>query len=473
LPLRRPINSRDLRVIAAMPQVATEQQWKSKYRELVDELEDKERAWSRLEAALRAACGKLAMAALGQSPELDAAIDHVMAVLRTDPTTLNLESSMTGLMRALKAESAVEAKSAPPKSPVVIVPTASAVTDEIVSLLRALVRRLAEMPPLAETAATLARRIEIGVPENGWEPFLRSVADAVGEVVTALEAKRRELEVFLEQVTQQLAEFEDFTRWQAGAAQSRRDDAAGLELTVQTEIVHLQREVVASPDLVYLKTKVQTRLDNVARELVEFRRKEDRRRAEDERRASELKNEVSKLKGRTDELIKLCAEQETRLMIDSLTGAHSRYAYERRLEEEFRRWQRHSQPLSFSIWDIDLFKGINDSYGHEAGDRLLRGVTDLFGRHKRAEDFLARIGGEEFVLLLPMTSLEAAQAVADKLRAAVDTAAFRHHGEPVHVTVSAGLTEFRLGDTPTTVYERADGALYQAKQQGRNRCFSS
>ena len=103
---------------------------------------------------------------------------------------------------------------------------------------------------------------------------------------------------------------------------------------------------------------------------------------------------------------------------------------------------------------------------------MLRGVADLFGRSKRAEDFLARIGGEEFVLLLPMTSLDAASAVAEKLRVGVETAAFRHHGEPVHVTVSARLTEFRAGDTPTSVYERADRALYQAKQQGRNRCIA-
>jgi diguanylate cyclase len=456
-----------------MPQVATEHQWKDKYRELVGELEDKERAWAKLEAALRAAAGKLAVAALGRSPELDAAIDHVMAVLRTDPTALNLDSSMTGLVRALKAESAVEAKSAPTGTAaggVVIVPTASAVTDEIVSLLRALVRRLAEMPPLAETAATLGRRLEIGVPEGGWEPFLRSVADAVGEVANRLESQRRELEEFLEQVTQQLAEFEDWTRWQAGAAQSRRDDTAGLELTVQAEMVDLQREVVSSPDLAYLKTKVQARLDNVAQQLREFRRKEDRRHAEDERRASELAKEVSKLRGRTDELAKICAEQESRLMIDSLTGVHSRYAYERRLDEEFQRWQRHAQPLSFSIWDIDLFKRVNDSFGHEAGDRLLRGVADLFERNKRAEDFLARIGGEEFVLLLPMTTLEAARSVAQKLRVTIEAAAFRHHGEPVAVTISCGLTEFRAGDTATAVYERADRALYEAKAQGRNRC---
>ena len=456
-----------------MAQVATEQQWKDKYRELVRELEDRERAWSKLEAALRAAAGKLAMAALGQSKELDAAIDHVMATLRTDATALNLDSSMTGLMRALKAENAVEQRSAPAGSPVVIVPTASAVTDEIVSLLRALVRRLAEMPPLVETAALLTRRLEIGVPEGGWEPFLRSVADAVGEVVKALDAQRRELEDFLEQVTRQLAEFENWASWQAGTARSRHDDTVGLEQTVQVEMQVLHQEVASSPDLAYLKTRVQARLDGVANQLREFRHKEEKRHAEDERRASDLRSEVAKLKGRTAELTEICAEQETRLMIDSLTGTHSRYAYERRLDEEFQRWQRHSQPLAFSIWDIDSFKRINDSFGHEAGDRLLRGVADLFARSKRGEDFLARIGGEEFVLLLPMTTLEAATSVAEKLRKTVETAAFHHHGQPVAVTISCGLTDFRAGDTPTAVFERADRALYEAKGQGRNRCVSA
>jgi diguanylate cyclase len=455
-----------------MANVATEQQWKTKYRELVDELDDKERAWGKLESALRVAAGKLAVAAMGRSPELDAAIDHVMAVLRTDPTALNLDSSITGLVRALKVDSALETKSAPPAAGVVIVPTASAVTDEIVILLRALVRRLSEMPPLADTAAMLTRRLEIGVPEGGWEPFLCSVADAVGEVVTALAAQRHELEQFLEQVTQRLADFENWTQWQTGVAQSRRDDTLNLQHTVEAELVTLEQEVVLSPDLEYLKTKVKSRLDGVASQLLEFRHNEERRQAEDEQRSSELRKEVAKLKGKTDELSKICAEQERRLMTDSLTGAHSRYAYERRLEEEFQRWQRHSQPLAFSIWDIDLFKGINDSYGHEAGDRLLRGVTELIAKHKRAEDFLARIGGEEFVLLLPMTSLEAAAASAEKLRAVIEAAAFRHHGEPVKVTISSGLTEFRSGDTPTAVYERADRALYQAKQQGRNRCVS-
>jgi diguanylate cyclase len=456
-----------------MAQVATENQWKDKYRELVREVVEKERAWGALEAALRGAAGKLAIAASGQSAELDAAIDHVTAVLRTDPTALKLDLSMTGLMRALQAKAVPETKSGPPGAPVVIVSTTSAVTDEIVALLGALVRRLAEMPPLAEKAVKLSRRLETGVPESGWEPFLRSVADAVGSVVTALEAQRGELEDFLDQVTQQLSGFENWAEQQADATQSRHDDTAGLEQTVQVEMRALHQEVVSSLDVGYLKTRVQVRLDGVAQQIREFRDKEQRRHAEDEQRTSELRGEIAKLKGRTAELAEICAEQESRLMIDSLTNTHSRYAYERRLDEEFQRWQRHSQPLSFSIWDIDSFKRVNDTYGHDAGDRLLRGVADLIGRNKRAEDFLARLGGEEFVLLLPMTSLEAAKNVAEKLRVSVAHAAFRHHGEAVPVTISCGLTEFRAGDTPAAVYERADRALYEAKEGGRNRCVAA
>jgi len=299
------------------------------------------------------------------------------------------------------------------------------------------------------------------------------VADSVAAVIADLQGQRRELEEFLEQVTGQLAEFEDWSTWQEGEARSRQADTIGLEHTVTAEMRGLHKEVEDSRDLTALKVKVQSRLDTVAQQLLAFRDSEGRRLAESERRAVELKRELTKLKGRTTELIRLCADQENRLMLDSLTGVHSRYAYEQRLEEEYQRWQRHAQPLTFSIWDVDLFKRINDTCGHDAGDRLLRGIADILGHHKRVEDFLARIGGEEFVLLLPMTAIEAAKTVTEKIRAAVERTEFRHHGQHVPVTISCGLTEFRASDTPTAVYERADAALYQAKMQGRNRCISA
>jgi diguanylate cyclase len=339
-------------------------------------------------------------------------------------------------------------------------------------LFRKLVAAMARLKPLAHAAAALELKLDEGLEAEDWEPFVRELADAVQLALGALKAQRDELEKFLEQITHQLSEFERWTAWADDAAQSRRDDTLGLERTVQAEMRSLHRDLDASPDITTLKTKVQTRLDTVAQQLLTFRSNEERRHAENEKHTSELRTEVSKLRNRTEELGKLCADQESRLMIDALTGAHSRYAYESRLAEEFRRWQRHQQPLTFTIWDIDSFKRINDEYGHEAGDRLLHGVAEILSRNKRAEDFLARIGGEEFVLLLPMTPLTFAQSVAEKLRRAIETAVFRHHGAGVPVTISCGLTEFRAGDSPSSVYERADRALYEAKAQGRNRCIA-
>jgi len=467
-----------------MAGVAAEAQWKDKYRELVRDYETKEREWSTLEHALRAAAGKLAFAAMGQNAALDEAVESVLKALRADLSAANLDASMSGLVRALQLPPAEEAPIvanpaaamvAPPARPAATMQASSpaSASVDVEALLRGLLVALARTPVLAEVAGKLERKLDAGVAAADWAPYLRSVADSVAAVIAAIQSQHRELEEFLEQVTRQLAEFEDWTTWQEGQAKSRQADTIGLEHTVTAEMRGLNKEVEDSRDLTALKVKVQSRLDTVAQQLLAFRDSEGRRLAESQKRAVELKREVTKLKGRTTELIRLCADQENRLMLDSLTGVHSRYAYEQRLEEEYQRWQRHAQPLTFSIWDVDLFKRVNDTCGHDAGDRLLRGIADILGRYKRVEDFLARIGGEEFVLLLPMTALGAAKIVTEKLRAAVERTEFRHHGQQVSVTISCGLTEFRANDTPTVVYERADQALYQAKLQGRNRCIAS
>ena len=118
---------------------------------------------------------------------------------------------------------------------------------------------------------------------------------------------------------------------------------------------------------------------------------------------------------------------------------------------------------------MDHFKALNDRYGHAAGDRALKAISDVLAGALRESDFLARHGGEEFVALLPKTGRDAAANVAEKLRQAVEALQFQYRDQRVAVTVSCGGAEFRPGDTPASVFERADGALYRAKQAGRNR----
>ncbi|HUO67457.1 MAG TPA: diguanylate cyclase [Gammaproteobacteria bacterium] len=460
-----------------MAEAAADAKWKDRYRELVRDLEDKERHWAALETALRSAAGKLALAAMGQGKALDAALEQVVGALRSDISPPKLDATVSQLVRALQLDEIESTNSTPtgaaPPAVVPRQPAAGEARESPVGLeetLGAFLAAIERVPALSLVATAVQRELGPDTTPAEAAALLERIANAVADVIASLQSQRAELESFLDQVTRQLAFLERWTGWQLDAAQSRRDDNIGLERTFEHEMTGLKRDVDEIQDVATIKVKVQSRLDAVADQLRTFRESEERRAEENERHAAELKREVAQLKTRTNELAEICAAQENRLMIDSLTGVHSRYAYEARINEEHQRWQRHGQPLTYTIWDIDHFKRINDQYGHEAGDRLLRAVAEILNRSKRAEDFLARIGGEEFVLLLPMTGLDAGLVVANKLRAAIEETAFRHKRQPERITISCGLTEFRPGDTPVAVYARADEALYKAKEQGRNRC---
>ena len=157
---------------------------------------------------------------------------------------------------------------------------------------------------------------------------------------------------------------------------------------------------------------------------------------------------------------------------DVLTGVANRAAFDERLSEELERRKRFRNAVSLLVWDVDLFKRINDDYGHRAGDAVLREVARALSARKRATDHLARYGGEEFVLLLIGTPVTEARRVAEQLREAVAALKFGFRGTPIRVTASCGLTELRDDDDPQTAFDRADAALYRAKAAGRNCCIA-
>jgi len=121
--------------------------------------------------------------------------------------------------------------------------------------------------------------------------------------------------------------------------------------------------------------------------------------------------------------------------------------------------------------DIDHFKNINDTYGHKAGDKALALIANQIQNNLRESDFLARFGGEEFVVLMPETDLDSAIIAADKLLKAVEQCQFHYQNAQVNITVSAGLSQLREDDSTETLFQRADEAMYRAKEAGRNRCL--
>ena len=155
---------------------------------------------------------------------------------------------------------------------------------------------------------------------------------------------------------------------------------------------------------------------------------------------------------------------------DALTELYNRRHFIEMADKEIARAMRHGRPLSLCIVDVDLFKPVNDRYGHISGDDVLRQIGALLKRQARNDDLAARIGGEEFALLLPECDAEAARVFADRLREAIAAAPFAPGGEPQRITVSIGIAELTATrDTRPALMAAADTALYRAKSEGRNR----
>jgi diguanylate cyclase (GGDEF)-like protein len=167
-------------------------------------------------------------------------------------------------------------------------------------------------------------------------------------------------------------------------------------------------------------------------------------------------------------------ELETMSLTDALTDLPNRRHLMDTLECELSKHERYQRPLSLAIMDIDLFKNINDTYGHICGDQALSGLARIFPDHLRTYDFVARYGGEEFCVILANTRLEEAILVMERLRCAVEAARIQADGHTIALTISVGIAsnEAAASVSMDRILGMADKALYRAKTQGRNRTES-
>ena len=167
-----------------------------------------------------------------------------------------------------------------------------------------------------------------------------------------------------------------------------------------------------------------------------------------------------------EELASANTQLEMLASTDGLTGLKNHRTFQERLAEELGRSQRHNLPLSLLLMDVDKFKSYNDTFGHPAGDCVLKTVAKLLQEHARASDLVARYGGEEFVVVLPQTDAEGAMIAAERFRSSIES----HLWDERSITISIGATTLRHDvDTQPLLIARADKALYASKRQGRNR----
>jgi two-component system cell cycle response regulator len=174
-----------------------------------------------------------------------------------------------------------------------------------------------------------------------------------------------------------------------------------------------------------------------------------------------------------EELVEQSRRLETLIFEDPLTGLANRRFILSQLGSLVSGTRRHGRPLSIAIIDIDHFKAVNDAHGHPAGDTALIAVTSALRTHMRAEDSLGRLGGEEFLAVLPDTDHDAALAAAERMREEVAATPIEHAGIPLALTVSLGVATWEPEEPPELLLRRADDALYAAKAAGRDRVLGA
>lgn len=184
-----------------------------------------------------------------------------------------------------------------------------------------------------------------------------------------------------------------------------------------------------------------------------------------------LRKEFEKAKAQSRILSRKLMEVQQAASMDALTGLFNRRSLDTEISRLTREFKAGRSLFSAIILDIDFFKRVNDTYGHQAGDAVLKTIGQIIRKGVKGNDFPSRYGGEEFVILLPDTNLAKACIVAEQLRIRISVHTFRDFGTeecPGKVTVSMGISEIKPDDNEKTIIDRADKALYLAKQSGRN-----
>ncbi|PCJ35216.1 MAG: hypothetical protein COA75_11335 [Cellvibrionales bacterium] len=301
------------------------------------------------------------------------------------------------------------------------------------------------------------------------EVVLGEALGLVIDVARQIEEERQFTEQFLSQLRLHLKSLEE------GIGESIDIDASlesvdKIQAEVGGEVSGIEAAVNENTDMELLKKIIRTRTERLSAKVSDYVEAEKKQLEEARDKIDNLTRQAQEMNVEVEGLRHQLMEKQQVLALDPLTGVANRGGFDKRFDEELARSQRIGFPLSLLLIDIDKFKYVNDTFGHKAGDRVLQTIAKLMAGRVRDTDFIARYGGDEFVLLLPGTSAEDAKSVAQGFCDAVKRCGFHSHGQSVDVSLSIGIAQLREGDTGEILFERADAAMYEVKNNGRDGC---
>ena len=307
--------------------------------------------------------------------------------------------------------------------------------------------------------------------KNGlnWYELLPILDDLATLMLAISDSGQHEFEAYLQRLNERLESFQSNLQAASAGHADNRSAAQAMDTQIREQVDGLQSSMHEAADLEDLKHVLENHLEGLLGTMDQHRQQRDEREQEVAARLQSLAERVAHMEQEASGFREHLEEQRQKALIDPLTGLPNRAAWSERLDHEISQWQQHGNTLMLAMLDLDHFKRINDNYGHLAGDKVLKLIATVLRKRLRGTDFIARFGGEEFVLLMPSTVPAAGMKLLESLRAAIEACPFHFKGERVTITVSMGLTAFKAGEHSDLALKRADLALYRAKNAGRNR----
>lgn len=308
----------------------------------------------------------------------------------------------------------------------------------------------------------LAKQLDVSNSQANLEEVLLGLSAFIAKLFSA---EQQEFESYLDTLNHCLEEIKAAVNHSRQIHSELDLSADELHDSINASMQTLEGHVGRATTLDELKHQVKTNLSVITAAMGQFQEQEAIKRLQMTEEMQHLDDRIQRMAEENLRVQKELESSKRQALTDRLTNLPNRLAYDHRIEAMM---HEHPEGLAMAVGDIDRFKYINDTFGHQAGDKLLQIVARLMMASMRSSDFLCRFGGEEFVLLLPLTRIEDAEKVLQKLRRRISNTRLHFRGQPLSVTISFGLTLARSGDDADSLFARADEAMYKAKNLGRD-----
>ena len=327
---------------------------------------------------------------------------------------------------------------------------------------------------LEDEAAEEIKYIKNNITENDkLDALLKAAINIISVVVKNITKERESAQSFLASLNQTLEDLHHSIVSTSKHSKSMGVEFDSLNKSIESKIKNLNIQTQNATSISSLKELVDNELKSLSQDFIAKEKLEREDRETLISSFDQINSRIGSLESKLTKYKKRLNEQRFKSLLDSLTKLPNRAAFDERYNHEVHLFNVQTSDVTLAVIDVDHFKSINDRFGHTAGDITLQVIAKALLKSIRKSDFIARYGGEEFVLLMPNTTIDSAAAPLEKLRKVIKSIPFKFRDKQIEITISLGATQFKKGDTPIIAFDRADDALYEAKNTGRDRlCIS-